>query len=83
MSNVEIVKPTEGTVTLTMSYEAASALTRLLGIVNGGVARKTGLHDISAPLLSEFGVNDKPKGKYTQTEIRHGQIHIFENGESW
>lgn len=76
MDSIEIVRPQEGEVTITMSYETASALTRVLGLVNTGSSDLTGISKFSEALLAEFGNNDHPKGEWTYAKVSGGQIFI-------
>lgn len=76
--DVIVTAPTEGLVTVTFDWETASALARVLGIVNGGSSDRCGLGVVFDQLRPHFGTNDKAKGKYKRAYTQGKQVYVVE-----
>ena len=77
---VEIVRPSDGQVTLTLSYEDAEILTRLIGRCNPGnlVAHSTTLYDAIHSLCEEFGEDDKDAANRFYSAVIGQQVYVYD-----
>jgi hypothetical protein len=70
MTIVNVSPPTEGHILIKLDWETASALTRVLGKVNGGHSKAAGLSDIYDTLEAHFGNDRKATGKWKSAYIK-------------
>lgn len=78
--SVEIVKPTEGGVTITLPYNEAEVLLRVVGAVNTGnlTEHAPNLLEVVNSLLQEFGASGNPSVRYG-VRISYNQVYVFDN----
>ena len=82
MTKIDVVAPAKGKVDISLDWDTASALARVLGKVNFKCSKETGLQDIYEALAEHFGDDTKAQGKWKSAKIRQNgfsQIYIEEN----
>lgn len=73
----QITKPAEGSVTLTLNWLEAEALTRIVGMTNSGNLRdfpilESFMHD----MLEVFGRNTSTEAFSLMARIESGQVYV-------
>lgn len=78
--SIEVTRPTEGGVTITLPFNEAEVLLRAVGMVNAGNLREHAptLMDVVNELLVEFGSSNKPGVRYG-ARLANGQAYIYDN----
>lgn len=78
MNEYKVTLPTEGSVTLTLDWQEAEVLTRVVGLVNAGDLSKHAptLYRLVTQLVEEFGRNNESEAENYIAKTGMGQVYI-------